>query len=184
LKKILHIIFPTFSEWQTGIATSIISWTHQVVHAGLTREAVRSEGGLTCLPELRLTQVDPTEFAGMLIPGGLEMLHVAEAPELHALLRAFHRAGRPLAAISGGVLPLARAGLLDRLPYTTCLRPEQRAFLQLPEKTYRDRPLIRSERLVTGKGWAAIDFGLAVADLFAAWRDPEHAGSLQRYFRR
>lgn len=182
--KVLHLIFPTFSEWETGIATSVVGQTHEVVHVGVEGAVVRSESRLRCLPDLTVNSVNPDEYAGIIIPGGLDMVPVAEAPDLYALVRTLYRAGKSVAAICGGPLVLARAGLLADLDYTACFDPEQRAILQMPEEHYRDLPLVQSGRVLTARGWAYVDFALAAGDLFGVYRDKGHARAVAAYYKR
>lgn len=180
--KILLLLYPTFSEFEIGVALSLVRRKHDVVTIGLTLQPVTSEGGLKCLPDASVAEVDAAEYDGLIIPGALDMIHVEGAESLYGLVRALHEAGRSIAAICGGPFVLGRAGVLEGQRYTVAFAAEQRAFLWLPEEGYVAEPLVRSGNLLTAQGSAFVEFGLALGDLLALYPDEADAAATADFF--
>jgi len=108
------LVFDGFADWQTALALCEIrrpgDW--QVRTAGFSMAQVVSMGGLTVQPDTTMARIDPRRAAMLIVPGG----HLWQRDEGSAAvmaIRRLHAAGSPVAAIDGGVLALARSGLLD-----------------------------------------------------------------------
>jgi 4-methyl-5(b-hydroxyethyl)-thiazole monophosphate biosynthesis len=180
--KMLLLIYPTFSEFEIGVALSLVRRKYAVVTVGLTLQPVASEGGLNCLPDLAVDEADADDYDGIIIPGALDMIHCEGAQSLYNLVWALHEADKPIAAICGGPFVLGRAGVLDGHRYTAAFGPEQRAFLGLPEEGYVAEPVVRSGNLLTAQGSAFVEFGLALGDLLALYPDEADAAAAADFF--
>ncbi len=116
---VYFLVFDGFADWQAALALCEIQrpgdW--QVATVGFTLAPVRSMGGLTVQPECALAELEPTRAAMLIVPGGHLWQHPQGASAV-ALLRRAHAAGAVVAGIDSGVLPLARAGLLDHCRHT------------------------------------------------------------------
>ena len=68
-------------------------------------------GGTTVTPHIRLADADMDDYAGIILPC-MAMEDEASMPEAEALVREAVVAGKPVAAQTGSVITLARAGVL------------------------------------------------------------------------
>ncbi|HWI60979.1 MAG TPA: DJ-1/PfpI family protein [Symbiobacteriaceae bacterium] len=183
MNKLLVLIYPTFSEFEVAVATTILGRKYEILSLGLDDAPVTGEGGFRCIPHVTVGNANPDEYAGLIIPGAPEFRPVIECPALDDLVRSLYAAGKPLAAICGGPMVLGKAGILAERRYTTSLLQEHRAFLGIPEATFVDQDLVQDGHVLTAKGPAYVEFGLAAARLFGYFRDDEHFAEVARWYR-
>ncbi|MBA2076912.1 DJ-1/PfpI family protein [Rhodanobacter sp. PCA2] len=116
---VYFLVFDGYADWQAALALCEIrrpgDW--QVRVAGFSTAPVVSMGGVTVQPELSLAQLDLARAALLILPGGHLWTRGGGLAAV-AAARRVHAAGAPVAAIDGGVLALARAGLLDQCRHT------------------------------------------------------------------
>ncbi|HEX2910761.1 MAG TPA: DJ-1/PfpI family protein [Chloroflexia bacterium] len=163
MKKVLLLIFPNFAEFEITVATSLLRANHQVVTVALQKDPLAGESGLQFLPHLAISEVNPDEYEAIIVPGG-DLEALAEAYPLFALVQAMQEKGKIVAAICSGGFVVAKAGLLEKRPYTVTLSSEQRRFLGIPETGFRYEPLIEVDNIITAQGHAYVEFGLRVAE--------------------
>jgi putative intracellular protease/amidase len=118
------LVLDTLADWEPGFAIAHINRpapgvtsAYRVRTVGLSRDPVRSLGGLTITPDLALAELDPADSAMLILPGADLWMDPATDPAL-AKARAFVDAGVPIAAICGATFGLARVGLLDDRRHT------------------------------------------------------------------
>ncbi|HLN64475.1 MAG TPA: DJ-1/PfpI family protein [Symbiobacteriaceae bacterium] len=182
MAKVLFYIYPGFTEFEITVAMTILAHLHEVVTVGPDQAPVTGEGGLRCLPHVAIDQVNANDYAGLIVPGAEDAIHLNDAAALHELLRQMDAAGKPVAAVCSGPLALLRAGVLGDRPYTVAYTPEQRAFLQFPAETFQDVNVVRDGNLLTATGHGYAEFGVAVGDLFGIYRDAEHRSRVSRFY--
>jgi putative intracellular protease/amidase len=116
---VYFLVFDDFIDWGAALALCEIrrpgEWRVQT--AGFTRQPVTSMGGLQVLPDVSLDQLDLDRAALLILPGG-HLWERGHGEAAVAAARRVHAAGAPVAGIDTGVLPLARAGLLDDCRHT------------------------------------------------------------------
>ena len=109
-------------------------------------------------------QVDAGEYDALAIAGGAGApAHLWDDAPLLELVRAFHRAGKPVAAICLSGAVLARSGVLQGRRAT--VYPVPRAVLELKKAgaTYVRDPVVVDGTIVTASGpEAAAAFGAAL----------------------
>ncbi|HEY0179089.1 MAG TPA: DJ-1/PfpI family protein, partial [Dokdonella sp.] len=110
---VYFFVFDGFADWEAALALCEIRrpGDYRVRTLAHRPRAVRSMAGLAVLPDLVLDEIEPERTAMLLLPGGAAWEH-AETGAIETAVRRLHAAGAVIAAISGGALPLARAGLL------------------------------------------------------------------------
>lgn len=110
----------TMADWEYGYLVAGLGMSGgaiRLVVAGETAEPVRTMGGLRVQPDAALDELDPADIAMLVLPGADTW---AEGHETALeLARRLDAAGTPVAAICGGTLGLARAGLLDERRHTS-----------------------------------------------------------------
>jgi putative intracellular protease/amidase len=156
------LVFDGFADWEPAFALAEVrrSGGLEVVTVGFGRAPIRSMGGLQVVPDRALADVDPATVRLFLLPGGDLWEGAYPRTELETLLHHLHRARVPIAAICGGTLALARAGLLDDRRHTS----NELAYLErmVPEyagaSRYADALAVRDDGLITASGVGAMEF--------------------------
>ena len=107
-----------------------------VVTAALSPAPVICTFGVRIVPDRTLADVSVADFDALAIPGGFETFGYYEdafSPGVQDLIRQFAQAGKPVATICVGALPLAKTGLLAGRKATTYHLGEGRRRQQLAE---------------------------------------------------
>lgn len=127
-------------------------------HPATTRDAVRTLGGVTVLPDLALEELNPGASAMLILPGATAW-EQGEHGAAVEMVRQFLDAGVPVAAICGATAGLAAAGLLDGRPHTSNA-PEYLAMAPgyAGGAHYVAEPAVRDGELITASAMAPIDF--------------------------
>lgn len=163
-KRVGLLLFPSFSEFEITVALSLVPSACEVVTLALDESTVRSEAGLLCQPQRKLSDLEPADLGVLIIPGG-DMEPLRDAEPLFAFVSELHEQGKLLAAICSGPYVLARAGVLAGLPYTVTHSKEIRDFLGCyDEETFRYEPVVTAGNVITAQGHAFVAFGLAVGE--------------------
>lgn len=154
------------ADWEAAYAIAGISrpayqaapGRYEVRTVGARREAVRTMGSVTIVPDVALDEVDPGEGAMLILPGAESW----EQGEHGAAVRKageFLEAGVPVAAICGATAGLAREGVLNARAHTSNA-PEYLAMMPgyAGHRHYVSAPAVRDGSLITASGLAPLDF--------------------------
>ena len=171
------LVFDGFADWEPAHALAELRrWGHhEVVAIGFAPEPVTSMGGLRVLPDRTLADVQGDRVRVLILPGGSmwEREDAYPRAEVEALLARVGAAGRPIAAICGATVGLARAALLDDRRHTS----NAPSYLAKLVPSYRGAPLyeptlaVRDRGVITASGLGAVDFAreiFAELELFSA----------------
>lgn len=158
------IVFDGFADWEAAFAIAELrrSGGLDVTATGFTTAPVRSMGGLLVQPERALGEVTPEQVRLLILPGGDRWEDPAAYPraELERLLHRLVDAAVPIAAICGGTLAVARAGLLARRRHTS--NAESYLREQVPGYSasgrYREELAVRDGGLITASGVGPVEF--------------------------
>lgn len=191
-ERVHVLVFDGFADWEPSYALAELRrWGHHdVVAVGFSREAVTSMGGLRVLPDRALPEVQTEDVRLLILPGG-DMWEREDAyprAELEGLLARIIEAGRPLAAICGATVALARAGLLDERRHTSNMP----TYLTETAPSYRGQAwyeptlAVRDRGIITASGLGPVEFAreiFAELELFsgsdaALWFDMFKYGRL------
>jgi protease I len=114
-----------------------------------------------------IAEANPNDYDGLLLPGGFinpDLLR--QSSEARDFVRAFDRAGKPIASLCHGPWVLASAGLLQGRTLTSW--PGVRDDLVNAGATWLDQELVRDGNLATSRGpQDLIPFVEGCLDLFA-----------------
>ncbi len=140
----------------------------EIMTVGYAVAPVVSESGLTYLPDQTITQaLTLPGVEGLIIPGGPIR---PQRAELTALITKLDQEKKLLAAICNGPQYLGRAGILDRITYTTSYGIENVPPLAVaepfPRQNYIDKRVVQEGHVLTAKGRAFVDFAFAIFDYF------------------
>ena len=166
MTTIVTILTPGYADWETALLNAGARSYYQVrtMFASPGGQEITSSGGLRVTPQLAVEEIDVETIDALVVNGG-PIWSTPDAPDISAILRRAHEAGKTVAGICDGVLALARAGLLDTIPHTAN-GPES-----LPDTGYggvahfRDQPqAVLSGRVITAPGTAPVSFMGAVLE--------------------
>ena len=110
-----------FSDWEPSYVLPMLNDPTKGFHVrtvGVSREPVKTSGGVTILPDMTLAELEPEHSALLILPGSDEW-EQRKYPEAIEKAKAFLAAGVPVAAICGATAGLALAGMLDDRPHTS-----------------------------------------------------------------
>lgn len=167
MKIIYHYILNTMADWETGLAIAELNTQRffsnpkefKVKTFALTKEPVKTMGGLTILPDADISEVKKKEAAIMILPGAEEWQQ-PEHGQVLELAGNFMAAGIPVAAICGATEALAQKGMLDDVEHTsnglevlkmTC--PGYKG-----EAHYKDELAVTDGNLITAGSSSAVAF--------------------------
>jgi putative intracellular protease/amidase len=167
MKSTPHLlVFDGFADWEPSYAIAELrrSGGHQLVTVGYSGEPVVSMGGLTVLPDFDLAEIDPENVRLLILPGGDKWEEEPLDEVLGKLLRKLSLARTPIAAICGGTLGAARAGLMQGRKHTSNGLDYLKE--QVPEYTagadYVDALAVRDRGLITASGLGAVEFACEI----------------------
>lgn len=165
-KQTVHLfVFNTLADWEPSFAIAGINnpafqaqpGRYHVKTVGLSTEPVMTIGGVSILPDISLDELEPSQSAMLILPGG-EVWD--EGKNLEALEKAkqFLAAGVPIAAICGATAGLARAGLLDEKQHTSNALEYLKATNYQGEAFYQHQPAVTDGNVITAGATAPLDF--------------------------
>ncbi len=151
-----------FADWEPAHAVAELRrhGHYRVETVSLTGSPVESMGGLHVLPSMRLAEVQPSDAAIMILPGGDFWLNSPIDPVLESTMRLFDTQNIPIAAICAATTAIARMGILHGRRHTS----NSLEFLQKELPTYSeasnyvDQPAVRDRRLITASGLGDVEF--------------------------
>ena len=162
-EKAVHLlVVDGFADWEPSHALAELrrEGKYRVQTVGLTKDPVESMGGIRVLPSMSVPEVDPSDVAVFIIPGGDRWESGTMEPEIQALLERLDAAGVPIAAICAATAAVARVGLLKGRRHTSngleFLRGQVPGYDQ--SANYVDTPAVRDRGLITASGLGDIEF--------------------------
>ena len=161
-KAVYLLIVEGFADWEPAHALAELRRHGQfrVESVGLTSEPVQSMGGLTVLPSTTVADVDISDVAVFILPGGERWETGLVEPELESLLKRLDSAHVPIAAICAATTAIARIGLLRGRRHTSngleYLRSHVPGYAEAD--AYVDALAVRDAKLITASGLADVEF--------------------------
>jgi putative intracellular protease/amidase len=161
----VHIlVFDGFADWEPSYALAELrrSGNFEIVTVGFTGDEVKTMGGLRVRPDRALADVRADEVRLLILPGGeaWEREDAYPREEVEALIGEVLSARRPVAAICGGTVAMARAGVLDDRRHTSNMP----SYLRQNVPTYRGEEYydvslaVRDRGVITASGLGAVEF--------------------------
>jgi 4-methyl-5(b-hydroxyethyl)-thiazole monophosphate biosynthesis len=188
VKRVLLLLADGVELFEAAAFIDVLGWADTFgseriacVCVGL-RTRLRCTFGPNLIPDAQLDQVREEDFDALAVPGGFETAGFYEdayAEPFLDIIRQFNRAGKPIAAICVGALPLAKSGTLAGRRATTYKLLGGKRRLQLAEMGAEvvDASLVRDGNVITSTGPStAADVALALVELLTP---PENAAKIK-----
>jgi putative intracellular protease/amidase len=181
MSRVHVLVFDGLADWEPAYALAELrrSGQHEVVSVGFHRQAVTSMGGLRIVPDRTLAEVQGDEVLVLILPGGdlWERDDAYPRADVEALLARVQAAGRPIAAICGATVALARAGFLDDRRHTSngldYLRETVPSYGG--DALYDPALAVRDRGLITASGLGAVDFAREIFAEVGVFTDADSA---------
>src|SRR5262245_44139190 len=161
-KAVYLLVVDGFADWEPAHAIAELRrhGGYRVETVGLDSSPVQSMGGMTVLPTKTLADVDLSDVAVFIVPGGDRWEKEAVEPALGECLKTIDAAAVPIAAICAATTVIAKIGLLhgrrhtsNGLQYLRSKVPDYR-----DADTYVDAPAVRDRKLITASGLGDVEF--------------------------
>lgn len=181
-KTILYVITDRWADWESAYISSAINMLgdgrFENKTVSLTKNAVKSIGGVKCMPDFDLNSA-PSDCAALILIGGMSW-HNDDAVRFKPLIEACVKRGNVLCAICDACRFLGSLGYLNDAKHTA---NDLNELLQYPAYTnaqgFMHKQSVCDNNVVTANGTATLEFAqeilraLAVApeQKIKAWYD-------------
>lgn len=196
-KKFVHLyVFDKMVDWEASYAVGGINDPmfqknpnrYSVKTVGLSKDPVTTAGGIRILPDLSLDELDLSQSAMLILPGGTSWDRGLNG-EVIQKAQDFISHGIPVAAICGATAGMARAGLLDNVKHTSNALIYLQATQYKGSSLYVEQPAVTDNLVITAGGTASLEFAYNIfqkldiysADVLDAWYGLYKTGE-EKYF--
>lgn len=121
MKRILLLLADGFESLEASVFTDVLGWNKlegdgstELITAG-KKEKLKCTFNFTVTPEMQLSDVNVNDFDALAIPGGFEeagFYEDAYSDEFLDIIKDFDKAGKIIASICVGSLPIGKSGVL------------------------------------------------------------------------
>ncbi len=177
-KTVLLFIFDGFSDWEPAYATVGVmkSDRYQLQTVGITKQPVKTMGGLTVVPDSKISDVNISEIAMLILPGGEAWEERGEIID-HAkkLVGRCLANNVPVAAICAATTFLGNEGWLDHIAHTSN-HPEyikEMAPVYNGSTRYQVETVVSEKGIITCSGTSPISFAREIFTMLDIHKDKE-----------
>ena len=168
MKNIAIYATETMSDWEYAYLTTQVAEAEaqvpdrfKVLFVGESLEAVRSKGGIEVVPCLTLQDIqNRTDIAAFVVPGADTYFDGHE--QLLETIKVLNKNEVLLAAICGGTVAFARAGVLDHCKHTSNAKGFLSAVNYANIDGYKEEDVVFDGGVITASGLAPVLFTAAV----------------------
>lgn len=168
MNKILCYIYDGMADFEISLLLHRLKNTgkKEIISVSESLDALYAQSGLRYLPQMKIEEIGSTEeFDALIIPGGpINNDQNAICPIAKEMIEK----NKLVAAICFAPQFLGRAGILHDYRFTTSCSEEKIRSLGMEDPFYRpnyvEARTVRDRNLITAKGYAFVDFAMAVCD--------------------
>ena len=168
MKNIAIYATETMSDWEYAYLTTQVAEAEaqvpdrfKVLFVGESLEAVRSKGGIEVVPCLTLQDIqNRTDIAAFVVPGADTYFDGHE--QLLETIKVLNKNEVLLAAICGGTVAFARAGVLDHCKHTSNAQGFLASVNYANIDGYKEEDVVFDGGVITASGLAPVLFTAAV----------------------
>lgn len=126
MKKTAVLIYNQFCNFEIAPALEMLAMAEKPITIfAKTLSPVRSEEGLSVLPEKTIDQLNLEEYDSLLLPGAMDIREAIEDNAILGFIKKFD--GMPIGAISIAPLLLLKAGMLEEKPFMAGINADELA---------------------------------------------------------
>lgn len=166
MKEILFVVLNEFADWEAGPLASVINQREGfcVKTVSLTKEAVKSIGGFSVMPDYDLQDAMNKEFEGLILIGG-NSWRTEEAKQVAEIVNLALKKEVVVGAICDASTYLGAMGVLNDIDHTSNQLENLQSYAG--EKYtgachYKNEQAVRSGKLITANGTANLEFAKEV----------------------
>lgn len=158
MKKILLLLADGFEFFEASVFIDVMGWNHaegdgttQLFTCGLRRE-INSSFNQKLVVDFVLEEIDVNDFEALAVPGGFEIYgfyNDAYDEQFLSVIRAFRTAGKMIASICVGALPLGKSGILAGKNGTTYNSVVRRETLRDFGVNVLHQPVVVDDNIIT-----------------------------------
>jgi 4-methyl-5(b-hydroxyethyl)-thiazole monophosphate biosynthesis len=158
MKKILLLLADGFEFFEASVFIDVMGWNHaegdgttQLFTCGLRRE-IKSSFNQRLVVDYVLEEIDVSDFEALAVPGGFEIYgfyNDAYDERFLSVIRAFRAAGKMIASICVGALPLGKSGILTGKNGTTYNSSVRREALKSFGVNVLNQPVVFADNIIT-----------------------------------
>ncbi len=169
-KRIFVYIYENMADFEVTLLCHMLGADsdYEVIPIASDLSPKKCKSGLVYMPQLKIKDVIEQKIKsdGIIIPGGW---HFGINNELFLLLEHLNRDNKLIAAICAAPWMLAASGVIGNRRYTTSIESwgnEQKSLFGVENPFdwvyYRDQRVVVDENIITAKGYAFVDFAIAI----------------------
>ncbi|MDD7796068.1 DJ-1/PfpI family protein [Clostridium sp. 'White wine YQ'] len=161
MKKVLLLLANGFEAVEASVFTDVIGWNEtdgdrstRLVTVGL-REKLKCTFNFTVIPEMLINEVNIDKFDALAIPGGFEeagFYEDAYSEDFLNIIREFDKAGKIIASICVGALPLGKSGVLvnrNATTYNLNNGIRQKELAEFKVNVIPNKPIVVDKNIIT-----------------------------------
>lgn len=170
--KALFFLYDGYVDWEISSLSYILSVTDIDINTTALNEEVTHLGKFKIKTDLNIEVCDPNDYDILIIPGG-DPSSLYKDERLMNLIREFDNEGKLIAAICGGTVFLAAAGVLRERRYSTLIDDNTEYSQYFNDKFISETNVTLCENLITAEGNAYIEFAVTVGKKLNVFKDRE-----------
>lgn len=194
MKKVLLLLANGFEAVEASVFTDVIGWNKlegdgntDLVTVGI-REKLKCTFNFTVIPEISISEVKIDEFHALAIPGGFEEAGFYEdafSEDFLNLIREFDKAGKIIASICVGALPIGKSGVLagrNATTYHLGNGQRQKQLADFGANVLGDEPIVIDKNIITSYNPStAFDVAFTLLELLTSKENCNHVKKLMGF---
>jgi len=177
-------LFEGFADWEPAIVTAGLNTysDFEIRTFSIDGKSVKSMGNLTINPDLRLEDVNISDFDLIILPGGNKWEEGGNT-EISQLIKNTFNNGKTIAAICAATTFLAKLGIYSHINHTSngldYLKKQVPGYAG--DSRYINEPCVMDKNVITANGAAMIEFAYNIFERFGIMKKEELVWWLNLY---